>query len=146
MSAGDINFILSLWAASLVVHKDEPPFSNAKELYNVIDSTPLGDVAWQSYSLQHNGTQPTCDVPSWMQAEYEVWFRDPKEIVKNMLSNPDFKSDFDYAPVQEYSADGIHRFRDFMSGIWAWQQAVSSRFFLAFFSLINTAILLGHHC
>jgi hypothetical protein len=146
MSAKDINFILSLWAASLAVHNDVPPFSNAKELYNVIDSTPLGDVAWQSFSLQHNGTQPTSDVPSWMQAEYEVWFRDPQAIVKNMLANPDFKSDFDYAPFQEYSADGIHRFRDFMSGIWAWRQAVSSHFFLAFFSLINTAILLGHHC
>jgi Plavaka transposase len=130
MSAGDINFILGLWAASLAIHNDEPPFSNTKELYKVIDSTPLGDVAWQSFSLQHNGTRPAGDIPSWMQAEYDVWFRDPQTIVQNMLSNPDFKSDFDYAPFQEYSADGIHRFRDFMSGIWAWQKAVSSRYSL----------------
>jgi hypothetical protein len=128
MSAGDINFILSLWEASLAAHNDEPPFSNTKELYNTIDSTPLGDVAWQSFSIQYNGTKPIRDVPSWMEAEYEVWFRDPRIIVQNMLSNPDFKSDFDYVPFQEYTADGTHRFRDFMSGIWAWQQAVSSRF------------------
>jgi Plavaka transposase len=128
MSAGDINFILGLWAASLAVHNDKPPFSNAKDLYNTIDSTPLGDVPWQTFSLQHNGTKPTSDVPSWMQAEYDVWFRDPKALVQNMLSNPDFKSDFDYAPFQEYTADGTHRFRDFMSGNWAWQQAVSSHF------------------
>ena len=74
MSAGDINFILDLWAASLMVHEDEPPFSNAKELYDVIDSTPLGDIVWESFSIQHNGTQPTHNVSSWMQAEYDVWF------------------------------------------------------------------------
>ena len=58
MSAGDINFILSLWAASLVIHDDEPPFSNATELYGTIDQTPLGDVAWESFSLQYNELQP----------------------------------------------------------------------------------------
>ena len=130
MSAGDINLILGLWAASLTIHGDEPPFSNIKELHDVIDSTPLGDVAWESFSLQHNGTQPIDNIPSWMLAEYDVWFRDPGTIVQNMLSNPDFKSDFDYVPFQEYSADGIHCFRDFMSAIWAWQQAVGSPVFL----------------
>jgi hypothetical protein len=130
MSAGDINFVLNLWAASLTPHNDEPPFSNSKELYSTIDSTLLGDVAWQSFSLQYNGTQPTGDIPSWMLAEYDVWFRDPLNLVRNMLSNPDFSSDFDYAPFQEYTANGIHRFKDFMSGIWAWLQAVSLRFFL----------------
>ena len=130
MSAGDINFILGLWAASLAVHNDEPPFSNTKELYNIIDSTPLGDVAWQSFSLQYNGEQPTGNVPSWMQAEYDIWYRDPRLIIQNMLMNPDFKSGFDYAPFQERSGDGMHRFQDFMSGNWAWRQAVSSPLFL----------------
>lgn len=142
MSAGDINTLLDFWAASLTVHGDEPPFSNTKDLHNVIDSTPLGDVPWESFSIQYNGTQPASDVPSWMQAEYDVWFRDPRSIVQNMLSNPDFKSEFDYAPFQEYDGDGIHRFRDLMSGNWAWQQAVSSLLFLVDY----TAILLGHHC
>ena len=130
MSAGDINFLLGLWAASLAAHNDEPPFANAKDLYTTIDATPLGDVPWETFSLQHNGTQPqaTCDVPSWMNAEYDVWFRDPRTIIQNLLSNTDFKSDFDYAPFQEYTSEGIHRFQDFMSGNWAWQQAVSYRF------------------
>lgn len=65
MSAGDINFILGLWEASLAVHNDEPPFSNATDLYNTIDSTPLGDLAWESFSLQYNGTQPASNIPSW---------------------------------------------------------------------------------
>jgi hypothetical protein len=125
MSAGDINFLLSLWAASLAIHDDEPPFSKATHVYDTIDSTPLGDVAWESFSLQYNGTRPAESVPSWMQAEYDVWFRDPRILVHNLLSNPDFKSDFDYAPFQEHTTDGVHRFQDFMSGNWAWKQAVS---------------------
>jgi hypothetical protein len=34
MSAGDISSLLSLWAASLAVHGNEPPFSNATDMYN----------------------------------------------------------------------------------------------------------------
>ncbi|KAF8221283.1 hypothetical protein L208DRAFT_1328845, partial [Tricholoma matsutake] len=129
MSAGDINCMLNLWAASLAIHNDEPPFSNTTDLYRTIDSTPLGDVAWESFSLQYNGVQPAEGVPSWMQAEYDVWFRDPCALVHNLLSNPDFKSDFDYMPFQEKTTDRVHRFQDFMSGNWAWHQAVNSFYF-----------------
>ena len=111
MSAGDIDTLLSLWAASLAIHGNEPPFSKATHLYNTIDSTPLGDVAWESFSLQYNGIQPESNVPSWMKAEYDVWFRDPHILVHNLLSNPDFKSGFDYAPFQEHTSDGVHRFQ-----------------------------------
>ena len=58
MSAGDINFLLSLWAASLTMHDDEPPFLKAMHVYDTIDSTPLSDVTWESFSLQYNGTRP----------------------------------------------------------------------------------------
>ena len=125
MSAGDIDTIFRLWAASLAAHHDSPPFSNHTEMYNVIDSTPLVDLPWQSFSLEYNGDVPEEDVPSWMSAEYDVWFRDPLELVHKILSNPDFEDEIDYAPVQEYSSDGVHRFQNFMSGNWAWKQAVS---------------------
>jgi hypothetical protein len=125
MSAGDIDFLLNGWAASLLVHDDEAPFSKTTHLYSTIDSTPLGDVAWESFSLQYNGPQDGENPPSWMQSEYDVWFRDPRTLVHNLLSNPDFKSGFDYVPYQEHTADGVHRFQDFMSGNWAWNQAVS---------------------
>ncbi len=107
MSAGDINFILGLWAASLAVHDDEPPFSNASHMYSTIDSTPLGDVPWESICFQYNGAQPVDNVPSWMKAEYDVWFRNPRALVHNMLSNPDFEPGFDYAPFQERTANGV---------------------------------------
>jgi hypothetical protein len=136
MSAGDINSLLSLWAASLAVHGDEPPFSSATDMHNTIDSTPLGDLAWESFSLQYNGTQPVDNIPSWMEAEYDVWFRDPHILVHNLLSNLDSKSNFDYAPFQERTTDGTHRFQDFMSGNWAWTQAVSHRHHLFDLTLI----------
>jgi hypothetical protein len=76
MSAGDINSLLSLWDVSLAVHGDEPPFSSTTDMDNTINSTPLGNVAWESFSLKYNGTQPVNNIPSWMEAEYDVWFRD----------------------------------------------------------------------
>ena len=130
MSAGDINFLLGLWAASLAVHDDEPPFSNAHHMYDTIDSTPLGDVAWSSLTLHHNGTRPIYNIPSWMEAEYDIWFRNPCSLVHNLLSNPDFESGFNYVPFQERTVDGVHRFCDFMSANWSWRQAVSSRYSL----------------
>ncbi|KAG2112306.1 uncharacterized protein F5147DRAFT_744582 [Suillus discolor] len=119
MSAGDIDFVFNLWAASLAAHGDTPPFTNHTDMYDTIDSTPLGDVPWQSFSSQYNGILPDDpdDIPSWMKSEYDIWFRDPRLLVHNIISNPDFKDEFDYAPLQEYS--------DFMSGDWCWKQAIS---------------------
>ena len=63
-----------------------------------------------------------------MKAEYDVWFQNPRVLVHNILSNPDFESGFDYAPFQERTVNGVHRFCDFMSANWPWNQAVSSRY------------------
>jgi Plavaka transposase len=144
MSAGNINILLGLWAASLVIHDDEPPFSSASDLYDTIDSTPLGDVAWQSFSLRYNCPPDVSNPLPWMTAEYDVWFRDPRTLVHNLLANPDFKSGFDYAPYQEHMPDGVHRFGDFMSGNWAWNQAVRHPCSLCGLILISWPP--GYHC
>ena len=85
-----------------------------------------------SFSLEYNGDVPEGDVPSWMSSEYDVWFQDLLHLVHNLLSNPDFEGEIDYAPVQAYSSNGVHRFQDFMSGNWAWKQAVSIYYYLVF--------------
>lgn len=125
MSASHINLLLSLWAASLAVHGDEPPFSNATHLYDAIDSIPLGDVSWESFTLRYDGPRLVENTATWVDTEYEIWYRDPRALVHNLLSNSSFKSGFDYVPYQEHTVDGVHRFHDFMSGNWAWKQAVS---------------------
>ncbi|KIM76997.1 hypothetical protein PILCRDRAFT_12366 [Piloderma croceum F 1598] len=123
MSATDINYLLNLWGASSAAHGEAPPFPNHKDLYSTIDSTPLGDVSWESFSLRFNGARPNDAVPPWMNAEYDVWFRNPRNLVHNIISNPDFNNSFDYAPYQEHDANGTCRYHNFMSGNWAWRQA-----------------------
>ena len=124
MSGKHIDKLLNIWAATLVTHGDDPPFTNHEELYATIDATPVGDVPWGSFSVRYDGELPEGEIPSWMKSEHEVWFRDPHSLVHNLLSNPDFDKEFDYAPLQEYDSEGNHHYQNFMSGNWAWKQAV----------------------
>lgn len=123
MSGKDITLLMDLWAASLVCHGDTPPFANQDDMYSTIDSTPLGGVPWQTLSCQYNGPRPAEDVPPWMNATYEVCFRDAREAVRNMLANPDFSEEFDAAPYREFEGDE-RQYTNVMSGNWAWKQAV----------------------
>ncbi|KAG1719032.1 hypothetical protein EDB19DRAFT_1898883 [Suillus lakei] len=97
-------------AATLAKHHDTPPFADHKDLHNVIDATQLGDVPWQCFSVQYSGERPEV-VPLWMDDEFEVWYRDPRAMAHNIIANPNYKDEIDYAPFH------------FMSGDWAWQQA-----------------------
>ncbi|KAG1726100.1 hypothetical protein EDB19DRAFT_1945348 [Suillus lakei] len=124
MSAGDINILLDLWAATLLKHNDKPPFADCHDLHRTIDSTPLGDVKWQSFKVQYTGEKPANAVPPWMDQSHDVWYRDPHEVIRNMLGNPDYEKEMDYRPFREYSADDDKRqWQDFMSGDWAWTHA-----------------------
>ena len=143
MSAENINILTGLWAASMVKHRKGPPFWNSTHLYDTIDLTPLGDVTWKSFTLRYNGHRPVEDIPPWMEANYDVWFRDPRTLVHNLLSNPDFEYDFDYAPYQERTTDGVHRFQDFMSGNWAWNQAVGLQYSVGGLVLIHNFRILS---
>ena len=144
MSAPDIDFLLNLWSASSAAHGEAPPFQNHKDLYTTIDSTPLGDIPWETFSLHFNGPRPEGQVPSWMDADYDVWFHNPRKLVHNIISNADFKDGFDYTPYQECDANGTRRYHNFMSGNWAWRQAVRSMNTILFLS--HVSCLLGFDC
>ena len=137
MSASDIDTLLNLWGASAATSGGTAPFQNHKDLYSTIDATPLGDVPWQSFSLHFNGNLPEGEAPSWMDASYDVWFRDPRELIHNIIANPDFENGFDYAPYQERDAEGSRRYHNFMSANWSWKQAVSNIINLVFYSTYN---------
>ena len=123
MSVGNIDILLRLWAASLAQHDDSSPFLNHQDLYDMIDSTPIGGVPWQSASLSYDGLLPV-QPPPWMQSEYTIWFQDPRLLFKGMLETPDFMKSFDYRPYRQYDTKGSHRYEHFMSADWAWSQAV----------------------
>ena len=74
MSASHIDALLDLWAATLEKHNDHPPFANHRDLYQTIDSIPLGDVPWQSFAVKFCGDKPDVNVPPWMNGSYDVWY------------------------------------------------------------------------
>lgn len=144
MSAGNINTLLNLWAASLIKYGDDPPFINTEDLYRKIDSTSLGDVKWESFSMSYQGEQPDGNVPTWMTTKSDVWFRNPLAVADRILGNVDFNGEMDYAPFREY-VDGKRQLKDFMSGEWAWKQAVCSYPFLIYGTILIN-LLIGNDC
>jgi hypothetical protein len=62
MSAGHIDKLLRLWAASLAQENKDPPFHSHVDLYETIDATRLGDVRWESFKVMYNGNLPAEEV------------------------------------------------------------------------------------
>ena len=79
-----------------------------------------------NFLTSYKGVRPDKqeDVPSWMDGQYNVWFRDPHLLMQNLLSNPDFDGEFDYVPYKEYDPNNDRWFQNFFSGDWVWEQAV----------------------
>ena len=124
MSGGDIDTLMKLWSESGAT----APFQNHGDLYDRIDASTVGEAPWDSFSVSYDGppVEPGHETPDWMLQEYEAWFRDPVQLIRNLVANPDFADEFDYTPYHEYDHQGTHRFQDFMSGDWAWREAVCS--------------------
>jgi hypothetical protein len=125
MSAGNVDHLMMLWEAGVSTSGDDPPFFNHNDLYNTIDAIPIGGVPWQNFSVSYTSSQPATDVPSWMEQTYDIYFRDPHQLFQNMLANPTFAKDFNYTPLRIFDINGSRRYENFMSGDWAWKQAVS---------------------
>lgn len=128
MSAANTDTLLQLWAATLAPYDDTPPFSSHDELYSAIDATPHGGAPWQHVILSYGQPKPE-NAPTWMDDAYNIWYRDPHLLFKNMLENPEFANFFDPAPLRQYAEKGHRCYENFMSGDWAWKQAVSGRKF-----------------
>jgi len=127
-SATKIDYILELWAESLAEYGGKPPFESHKDLYNTIDAIPIGSVPWQSHTFTYEGQKPPTNAPKWMTSEYQIFYRDPRKLFMDMLANPEFAKDIDYAPLRQYNDNGTRQYENFMSGDWAWTQAVSLSF------------------
>jgi hypothetical protein len=134
---------MQLWSATLNGSPTLPPFENHRNMYKTIDKTPLGDIPWSSFTLKYNGARPSDNVPEWMNASFEVCYCDPRAVIHGILGHPGFKDDMDYVPYHEYDSKTERRhWRDFMSGDWAWMQAVRDFFQIYSFHSIPT----GRNC
>ncbi len=125
MSQGNVDFLMDLWAASLLQHGSVPSFAKFKHMHELIDSTPLGDAPWATMEASFVGDLPN-NPPSWMTAKYELCFRDPRVCTRNMLANPDFVNEFDAVPYREYNGWMRQWYCDLLSGDWSWRQAVGT--------------------
>ena len=106
LSQRKIDTLLELWSASLVPHNDSPPITNYWDLHCQIDAIELGNVSWENTCLKYNGPLPeTTRTPEWMTSEYDVWYRNPRQMIKNILARPDFEGHVDYAAYQEFISE-----------------------------------------
>lgn len=123
MSAGNINQLLQIWAATLPVDQD-PPFINKRDLLQTIDSIELGDAPWHSFSVSFNGEIEEGDTTPWKHATYDVWYRDPEVVLKNQVKNTDYRNEMDFAAKEVRDKDGKRQYGDFMSGDFSWRHSV----------------------
>ncbi|KAF8478783.1 hypothetical protein F5888DRAFT_1629604, partial [Russula emetica] len=124
MSGNKIDELMEILAAlqSAPNNDDDvpsPPFADARDLYDVIDSTELGDVPWEGFAITYDGEVPD-NPPNWMSTPYEVWFHDLLLVMESQIGNRDFGNKMDHAPKQVFSQTGTRQFCDLMSGDWAW--------------------------
>ncbi|KAG2079823.1 uncharacterized protein F5147DRAFT_749460 [Suillus discolor] len=122
MSAKQIDTLLDLWVTTLIKHNDAPPFANHKDMYATIDATPLGDTPWKSFTMCYNGVRPEQDIPPWMDGKYDVWYRDPLQMVRSMLANSELDGGIEFSPYRDYTTENKRYWKNFMSADWAWNQ------------------------
>lgn len=72
MSAENIDFLIEAFAAFAYPFSVNLPFANTKDMHGVIDSTPLGDAPWRSFTVHYTGAILDGEVPSWMSATYDI--------------------------------------------------------------------------
>jgi hypothetical protein len=141
MSAGNIDEALRIISDIVAPHGGQPPFLDHDDMYHLIDTIPIGGVPWESFTFTYDGPKPAIDVPKWMDAEYTIWFRDPHQLFLNMLKNPDFVDSCDYGPYRQYDKQGNRQYEHFMTGDWAWKQAVRTRWSLSvYYSQSNSYV------
>ena len=128
MAGSKISDLMDIWAAYQQIYDVDatygPPFASSQDLYNTIDSMEIGDVTWQAFTVEFDG-EVSGETALWKKKSFEVWFRDPLQIAKAQIANQDFACEMDYAPKWIFSRAGKRQYSDFMSGNWAWEQAVS---------------------
>ncbi|KIN95132.1 hypothetical protein M404DRAFT_34391 [Pisolithus tinctorius Marx 270] len=127
MPTKKIDMLLEIWAMSLLALCGEPLFANQKDLYHIINSTSISEVKWESFVVWYanNGRDgQDSNMAPWMLDSYDVWYRDPRKVIHNVLARTDLIGQIDYIPYQEYDSTNNQRhWEDFMSGAWVWNKA-----------------------
>ena len=129
MSATSLNTLFELWDLSMSSFNSCGPFQSHQEMHDIIDSSVLRDIPWQCLvtGISDNVTEHS---PTWIQARYEIWYRNPEAVVIAMLANQDFNGQFDLCPYIDLDANRRHWWNIVMSGNIAWHRCVSPMFLI----------------
>ena len=129
-SAEDIQKGLDLWRAMVSRYCTDPdscdkvPWQNARNMYDTIDSITVSGVGWTTHRLSYRGPQPSGTVPHWMQESYKLNVRNVLSVFEEQLASKEFDGQFEYTPYKEYDEKGSRVYSNFMSGNWAFHEAV----------------------
>ncbi len=133
MSGNHIDKLMNLWTA----YSDSSPFADHQHMYSTIDAIPLADIKWCAFVVTYTGPRPESEVPAWMEAEYMVYYRCPRQVLHAQLGNRELNGEVDYVPKKIYHGDE-RVLQNFMSGDWVWTQAVCDQFNYKVYPLLNT--------
>ncbi len=129
MSATRQDELFDILNMMLEAYGDASPFSSSQDMYDAIDSAHVGGVPWECLVSVPPEDLPH-DAPMWKRKPYEIWYRNPAAILRNLLDNPDFDGEFDYTPYVELDEKGKRCWADFFSGNFAWRHSVRVLFSL----------------
>ena len=74
--------------------------------------------------MRYTGERPSGVPPRWMTQEYELYTRDSRTLLHQQLSSEQFKDSLTPTPYRQFDSAGNRVLSNFMSGDWAWDQAV----------------------
>ena len=111
-------------------------YTNADDLYETIDSIPYGDASWRTFTISYTG--PLAPDAPWKHEKYVVHTRDALTVLENMANCPEFDGSWEYVPYEKYIGQNNREFRNFMSGRFAYKQAVSQAIPRFYVQVLNT--------
>jgi hypothetical protein len=103
----------------------EPVFKSVEELHSAIDDSSYGGAAWRELDFQYDGHVDEHSA-SWKKETYVSHARNTFQAVKAMVASSEFHGKWDTTPIKEYTSEHKRLYSNFMSGRWAWCEAVSS--------------------
>ena len=113
MSEGNVDKLMRILSAASSFSGSTAPFQNYKHMCTLIDTVEVGDVPWQTFMCKYN-SNVTNDSPSWMKQGYKVHYRDPLQVVKNILSSTEFNGKIDYTPYIKTNFKSSYQYHNFM--------------------------------
>lgn len=102
-----------------------PSFKNKDEFLGAVDALPPG-VSWKLENVTVTGDVHDEDEQP-LKEELELWYRDPVEVVRELLGNPIFRDVTCYAPEQIHRDGDLQErvVNEMWTGDWWWDMQVS---------------------